>query len=243
MAFSLSYNPDSYWRDDVNHRGIPIIGAPTRQETDVSRFIRNTFSMTAPNPQFAAAAAAPQTPRYPQSPAAYTASRLARSQQQQQQVPATNDCLLEPYGVQCAVGRAGRPYVFAPQKIHAQRVTDPDRPRCAFNNPLRRLPSQRLTPQESLAADDAPQVYVMDDATCATITPEVGPNEVTRDTTYSQMFWQNPVYTFPEVQDQNALAVGTIWNRQERASDDFNDAYYYPVYVKNTPMYYRYQNV
>jgi hypothetical protein len=83
----------------------------------------------------------------------------------------------------------------------------------------------------------------MDDAHCNTITPEVGPNEVTRDTAYSQMYWQNPVYTFPEVQDQNAVAVGTIWNSQERASDNFNDAYYYPVYVKNTPMYYRYQNV
>ena len=225
MAFALSYNPDSYWKDDVNRRGIPITRPPTRDESTVSRFLRDTFSTASPAPvvqrQAAAAAALPR--RLP--------------------APITNDCLLQPYGVECAVGRAGRPYVFAPQKIHAQRVTDPDRPRCAFNNPLRRLPSQRLTPQESLAADDAPQVYVMDDATCATITPEVGPNEVTRDTTYSQMFWQNPVYTFPDVQDRNAVAVGTIWNSQERASDDFNNVYYYPVYVKNTPMYYRYQNV
>jgi len=83
----------------------------------------------------------------------------------------------------------------------------------------------------SMNSEDIPQVYVT--SSCDTITPEVGPNEPTRDTTYGKLLWTRPVYTFPDVEDTEAKAEGSIWNSQKKASDGF-DEWHYEEYTRNT---------
>jgi hypothetical protein len=83
---------------------------------------------------------------------------------------------------------------------------------------------------------DIPQVYVTTDD-CTTITPEVTPNEITRDTTYGKTLWENPVWTFPEVTALNSAAQGVIYNRQYVASDGLN-LMNYPTFTKNQPEVY-----
>ena len=134
-------------------------------------------------------------------------------------------CDTNPGDLECNTLKKNRPYVFPPQQLHSQKVSGNDAPTCN-NNPLMKI-TQRET---SLYSEDIPQVYVT--SSCDTITPEVGPNEPTRDTTYGKLLWSRPVYTFPDVIDTEAKAEGSIWNSQKQASDGF-DEWHYEEYTRN----------
>jgi hypothetical protein len=51
----------------------------------------------------------------------------------------------------------------------------------------------------------------------------------------------NPVFTFPDAPDRNAVATGIIWDNQRKASDNF-DEWHYETFTKNSPDYMQYTN-
>lgn len=143
-------------------------------------------------------------------------------------------CSSNPQRTECNTRAVNRSSVFPPQQLYSQNVGAQEGPACDGN--IARSSSKRT---DSMYSEDVPRVYVTDG--CKPITPEVGPNEPTRDTTYGKMLWMNPVFTFPDVVDTQARAEGLIWDSQRRASDNF-DEWHYETFTKNSPDYVRYSN-
>lgn len=143
-------------------------------------------------------------------------------------------CRSNPDRLECNTVVPNRSWVFPPQQLHSQRVGAPDGPTCS--SPIAGTTKRQADP---IYGEDVPRVYVTDG--CKPITPEVGPTEPTRDTTYGKMLWMNPVFTFPDAPDRNAVATGIIWDSQRKASDNF-DEWHYETFTKNSPDYVQYTN-
>lgn len=144
------------------------------------------------------------------------------------------ECNKNPEALECNTSAQNRSYVFPPQQLYSQKVAAQEGPTCNYN-PLVSITSR----QTNLQSEDIPRVYVTDN--CNTITPEVGPTEPTRDTTYGKALWSNPVYTFPDVVDTESKAEGVIWDSQRKASNFF-DEWHFQTFTKNSPDYIQYKN-
>lgn len=142
------------------------------------------------------------------------------------------ECRTHPERLECNTFRRNRTATFEPQDLYSQYVRAPGAD--CLGNPLK-LMSDR--PVNHMYGVDMPHVYVS--RGCDTITPEVGPTEPTRDTTYGKMLWTHPVYTFPDVRDLNAIATGIIYDKEEMTSHGFDD-HHFETFTKNSPDYIHY---